>query len=54
LRIGNAIELRRKDVQDKRLTQKETKSGKEHEILIVPETVTDMLGNGATKKFKNT
>ena len=43
MRIGEVLKLRLKDIQDRKLILKEPKSGKEHEIVFIPQKVSDRL-----------
>ena len=43
MRIGEVLKLRLKDIHDRKLILKEPKSGKEHEIVFIPQKVSDRL-----------
>ena len=43
MRIGEVLKLRLKDIQDRKLILTESKSGKEHEIVFIPQKVSDRL-----------
>ncbi len=50
MRIGEVLKLRLNDIQDRKLILREPKSGKEHEIVFIPQKVADRLRDYATKK----
>jgi integrase len=52
MRIGEVLKLRLNDIQDRKLILREPKSGKEHEIVFIPQKVADRLRDYATKKCK--
>ena len=52
MRIGEVLKLRLNDIQDRKLILREPKSGKEREIVFIPQKVADRLGDYATKKCK--
>ena len=52
MRIGEVLKLRLIDIQDRKLILREPKSGKEHEIVFIPQKVADRLRDYATKKCK--
>ena len=43
MRIGEVLKLRLKDLQDRKLILCEPKSGREHEIVFIPQKVADRL-----------
>jgi integrase/recombinase XerD len=43
MRIGEVLKLRLIDIQDRKLILREPKSGKEHEIVFIPQKVADRL-----------
>ena len=43
MRIGEVLKLRLKDLQDRNLILNEPKSGKQHEIVFIPQKVADRL-----------
>ncbi len=43
MRIGEVLKLRKKDLQDQKLVLQSPKSGKEHEIVGIPQKVADRL-----------
>jgi integrase len=53
MRIGEVLKLRLNDMQDRKLILREPKSGKEHEIVFIPQKVADRLRDYATKKCKD-
>ncbi len=53
MRIGEVLKLRLNDIQDRKLILREPKSGKEHEIVFIPQKVADRLRDCATKKCKS-
>ena len=53
MRIGEVLKLRLNDIQDRKLILREPKSGKEHEIVFIPQKVADRLRDYATKKCKS-
>jgi integrase len=52
MRIGEVLKLRLNDIQDRKLILREPKSGKEHEIVFIPQKVADRLRDYVTKKCK--
>jgi integrase/recombinase XerD len=50
MRIGEVLKLRLNDIQDRKLILREPKSGKEHEVVFIPQKVADRLRYYATKK----
>ncbi len=53
MRIGEVLKLRLNDIQDRKLILRKPKSGKEHEIVFIPQKVADRLRDYATKKCIN-
>jgi len=53
MRIGEVLKLRLIDIQDRKLILREPKSGKEHEIVFIPQKVADRLRDYATKKCQS-
>jgi len=43
MRIGEVLKLKARDVQDRKLIVHDPKSGKEHEIIFIPQKVADRL-----------
>lgn len=43
MRIGEVLKLRKKDLQDQKLVLQSPKSGKEHEIVFIPQKVANRL-----------
>jgi integrase/recombinase XerD len=43
MRVGEVLKLRLKDLQDQKLILQATKSGKEQEIVFIPQKVADRL-----------
>ena len=43
MRVGEVLKLTPADIQDRKLVLKEPKSGKEHEIIFIPQKVSDRL-----------
>jgi integrase len=43
MRIGEVLKLRLKDLQDSKLILQEPKSGREHELVFIPQKVADRL-----------
>jgi integrase len=43
MRIGEVLKLRLKDLQDRKLILQEPKSGREHELVFIPQKVADRL-----------
>ena len=48
----NVLKLQLNDIQDRKLILREPKSGKEHEIVFIPQKLADRLRDYATKKCK--
>jgi integrase len=49
IRIGEVLKLTLNDIQDRKLFLKDPKSGKEHEIVFIPQKVADRLRDYAIK-----
>lgn len=43
MRIGEVLKLKLNDIQDRKLILREPRSGKEHEIVFIPQKVADRL-----------
>ena len=43
MRIGEVLKLTQRDIQDRKLILREPKSGREHEIVFIPQKVADRL-----------
>ena len=52
MRIGEVLKLTMNDIQDRELILREPKSGKEHEIVFIPQKVADRLRDCAVKNCK--
>ena len=52
MRIGEVLELRLKDLQDRKLILQEPKSGREHELVFIPQKVADRLREYALEVCK--
>jgi integrase len=52
MRIGEVLKLKLNDIQDRKLILRELKSGKEHEIVFIPQKVADRLRDYAIKTCK--
>ena len=52
MRIGEVLKLRLNDIQDRKLILREPESGKEHDIVFIPQVVAERLRDYATKKCK--
>jgi len=50
MRIGEVLKLKLNDIQDSKLILREPKSGKENEIVFIPQKVPHRLRDYATKK----
>ena len=50
MRIGEVLKLTLKDIQDRKLTLREPKSGRDHEIVFIPQRVADRLRDYAIQK----
>jgi integrase/recombinase XerD len=53
MRTGEVLKLRLKDLQDQRLILQTLKSGKEQEIVFIPQRVADRLRDSAHQVSKN-
>ncbi len=53
MRIGEVLKLRLCDIQDRKLIIRAPKSGKEQEIVFIPQKVADRLREYARQKCKN-
>jgi integrase/recombinase XerD len=53
MRIGEVLKLTLKDIQDRKLTLREPKSGKEYEMVFIPRKVADRLRDYATHRCKS-
>ncbi len=51
MRIGEVLKLRVNDIQDRKLILREPKSGKEHEIVFIPQKVAARLRDYAIKTY---
>ena len=52
MRVGEVLKLRLKDLQDQKLILEAPKSGKEHEIVFIPQKVAERLRNYAHEVCK--
>jgi integrase/recombinase XerD len=52
MRIGEVLKLTANDLQDRKLTLREPKSGREHEVVFIPQKVADRLREYAAKHCK--
>jgi integrase len=50
MRIGDVFKLTANDLQDRKLTLREPKSGREHEVAFIPQKVADRLREYAAKR----
>jgi integrase len=50
MRIGEVLKLTASDLQDRKLTLREPKSGREHEVVFIPQKVADRLRRYAAKR----
>ena len=50
MRIGEVLKLTASDLQDRKLTLREPKSGREHEVVFIPQKVADRLREYAAKR----
>jgi len=50
MRIGEVLKLTPNDLQDRKLTLREPKSGREHEVVFIPQKVADRLREYAAKR----
>ena len=46
MRIGEVLKLRAKDIEDRKVTIRDPKSGKEAEVAFLPQKVADRLNKG--------
>ena len=53
MRIGEVLKLRLKDLQDRKLILQEAKSGREHELVFIPQKVADRLREYALEVCKS-
>jgi len=53
MRIGEVLKLRFCDIQDRKLIIKDPKSGKEQEVVFIPQKVADRLRKYARQNCKN-
>jgi integrase/recombinase XerD len=53
MRIGEVLKLRLRDLQDRKLILQEPKSGREHEIVFIPQKVADRLREYALEACKS-
>ena len=53
IRIGEVLKLRLRDLQDRKLILQEPKSGREHEIVFIPQKVADRLREYALEVCKS-
>ena len=53
MRIGEVLKLRLCDIQDRKLIIKDPKSGKEQEVVFIPQKVADRLREYARQKCEN-
>ena len=53
MRIGEVLNLALKDIQDRKLILRQPKSGKEHEVVFIPQKVSDRLRDYAKQKCKS-
>ncbi len=53
MRIGEVLKLRLKDIDERKLILREPKSGKEYEIVFIPQKVADRLRRYANEKCKS-
>jgi integrase len=53
MRIGEVLKLKLKDIQDRKLILREPKSGKEHEVVFIPQKVADRLRDYAIRICKS-
>jgi integrase len=53
MRIGEVLKLRLKDLQDRKLILQEPKSGREHELVFIPQKVADRLREYALEVCKS-
>jgi integrase/recombinase XerD len=53
MRIGEVLKLTMRDIQDRKLILRQPKSGKEHEIVFIPQKVADRLRDYAIQTCKS-
>ena len=53
MRIGEVLKLKLKDIQDRKLILREPKSGKEQEVVFIPQKVADRLRDYAIRICKS-
>jgi len=53
MRIGEVLKLTASDLQDRKLTLREPKSGREREVVFIPQKVADHLREYAAKRCQN-
>jgi integrase len=53
MRIGEVLKLTLSDIQDRKLILRDPKSGKDHEIVFIPQKVADRLRNYASQECKH-
>ena len=53
MRIGEVLKLTLRDIQDRKLILREPKSGREHEIVFIPQKVADRLRDYAIQKCQS-
>ena len=53
MRIGEVLKLRFCDIQDRKLIIRDPKSGKEQEVVFIPQKVADRLREYAGQNCKN-
>ena len=53
MRVGEVLKLRFCDIQDRKLIIKDPKSGKEQEVVFIPQKVADRLQEYARQKCRN-
>jgi integrase len=52
MRIGEVLKLTASDLQDRKLNLREPKSGREREVVFIPQKVADRLRECATNRCK--
>jgi len=53
MRIGEVLKLTLSDIQDRKLILRDPKSGKDYEIVFIPQKVAERLRNYASQKCEN-
>lgn len=53
MRIGEVLKLTLNDIQERKITLREPKSGKEHEIVFIPQKVADRLREYAVRNCRS-